>query len=86
MNNMNQLFLASSMLATAGLGVYVYMNNDRQPDHLNNEHSKEDEAFASPEDVASTESIQSVSRNKKNVHVKTKRRNYKTSGTRKRIY
>ena len=79
MDNLNIGFLVSTVLATAGLGVYVYMNNnDEEPEHVNNEYIKDDN-----HDDEENESDY-IKSNKKSVSIKTKRRNNKLSGTRRK--
>ena len=75
MNNLNIGFLASSVLAATGIGVYVYMNNtEDKSEPVNNEISQEEE-----EDESDY-----IRSNKKSVTVKTKRRLNKASGTRRK--
>ena len=79
MDNLNIGFLVSSVLATAGLGVYVYMNNnDNPPEFVNNEISKDDNHDAEENEGDNIKS------HKKLVTVKTKRRNNKLVGTRRK--
>jgi hypothetical protein len=80
MNNLNIGVLVSSILAATGLGVYVYMNNndnDNQLENVKNEYIKDVEE----EEEDSDKYIKS---NKKSVSIKTKRRNSKLSGTRRK--
>jgi hypothetical protein len=79
MDNLNIGFLASSVLAATGIGVYVYMNNNdteqlENVNNINNEYSNDDEENESD----------NMKSNKKSVTVKTKRRNNKLSGTRRK--
>ena len=77
MDNLNIGFLASSVLAVTGLGVYVYMNNnDKQSEHVTNEISNEDDTDENESDY--------IKSNKKSVTVKTKRRLNKSTGTRRK--
>jgi hypothetical protein len=79
MNNLNIGFLVSAVLATTGLGVYVYMNNEDHPSEtVNNESIKDDNIDEEDEHVKNTKSTN------KSVSVKSKRRNNKLSGTRRK--
>ena len=78
MNNLNIGFLASSVLAATGLGVYVYMTNtEDKSEHVNNEisHNHEEEEEDGSDFIKS---------NKKSITVKTKRRLNKSIGTRRK--
>jgi hypothetical protein len=88
MNNLNVGVLVSSVLAVTGLGVYVYMNNNNnneQLESLNNEHSNDD-AMLNEEGDNFYETDKNIKSNKKTVNVKSKRRNAKTTGTRRKRY
>jgi hypothetical protein len=83
MNNLNVGVLVSSVLATAGLGVYVYMNNNNNnnnniiTEYLHNEEDVNDEENSNENEIKST---------KKSITVKSKRRAHKTNGTRRKRY
>ena len=78
MNNLNIGFLASSVLAATGLGIYAYMTNtEDKSEHVNNEISHDHEEGEEDE----SDYIKS---NKKSINVKTKRRLNKASGTRRK--
>ena len=84
MNNLNIGFLASSVLAATGLGVYVYMNNndnddDKHVEHANNEYINDTEITDEAD-----ENDKYMKNNKKTVSIKTKRRLNKASGTRRK--
>jgi hypothetical protein len=96
MDNLNIGFLVSSVLATTGLGVYVYMNNndvtndgqndvqnDNHPEYANNEDYNADAMFNN-ESIRNENDSYNVKSNKKSVTVKTKRRNNKLVGTRRK--
>ena len=92
MDNLNIGFLVSSVLATTGLGVYVYMNNndvtndvhnDNQPEYANSEDYNADAMFNN-ESIRNENDSYNVKNNKKSVTVKTKRRNNKLVGTRRK--
>jgi len=79
MNNLNIGVLVSSILAATGLGVYVYMNNndnDNQLENVKNEYINDVEEEEEPDKY--------IKSNKKSVSIKTKRRNSKLSGTRRK--
>ena len=80
MNNLNIGFLVSAVLATTGLGVYVYINNeDNQSEPVNNESIKDD-----AEEEEEEEKDKYMKSHKKSVTIKSKRRNIKSSGTRRK--
>jgi hypothetical protein len=81
MDNLNIGFLVSSVLATTGLGVYVYMNNNNNiiTEYLHDEDDDNPDA----ETGKDTENIKSA---KKSINVKTKRRTNKQTGTRRKRY
>jgi hypothetical protein len=83
MNNLNVGVLVSSVLATAGLGVYVYMNNNNNiiTEYLHSEEAVHDEDLSNE-----NESDHIIKSNKKVLTVKSKRRTNKTSGTRRKRY
>lgn len=88
MDNLNIGFLVSSVLATTGLGVYVYMNNndthnDYPSEHANNEDYNADTLF-NDELIGHENDGYNIKSNKKSVTVKSKRRNNKPSGTRRK--
>ena len=85
MDKLNIGFLVSSVLATTGLGIYAYMNytnnhkdtpNDNQLENVNNEYVNDAE-----EEEDTDKYIKS---NKKSTSIKTKRRNNKSTGTRRK--
>ena len=79
MDNLNIGFLASSVLAATGIGVYVYMNNaDNNMEHVTNEIRKDDNY---DEEENESDNLKS---NKKSVSIKTKRRATKNTGTRRK--
>lgn len=88
MDKLNLGFLVSAVLATTGLGIYAYMNhnnnnndnnndndNDNQPEYVKNDFSNDDEEEDPDKYIKS---------NKKSVSIKTKRRNNKSTGTRRK--
>jgi hypothetical protein len=84
MDKLNLGFLVSSVLATAGLGIYAYMNytdnhndspNDNQLENVKNEYSN---------DAEEEDNDKYIKSNKKSVSIKTKRRNNKSTGTRRK--
>ena len=85
MDKLNIGVLVSSVLATAGLGIYAYMNynnnhndnpNDNPLENVNNEYIND--AVEEEENDKYTKS------NKKSASIKTKRRNNKSTGTRRK--
>ncbi len=81
MNNLNVGVLVSSVLATAGLGIYVYMNNNNNniiTEYLHNEEDLHDEENSNENDI--------IKSTKKSITVKSKRRAHKTTGTRRKRY
>ena len=85
MDNLNIGFLASSVLAATGLGVYVYMNNNNNNNNniITEYLHDEDDDNHDAETGKDTENIKSA---KKSVTVKTKRRMNKQTGTRRKRY
>ena len=88
MDKLNIGFLVSSVLATTGLGVYVYMNstdndndtyNETHNENINNEYSKADTMLNDEENEHDY-----IKSNKKSLAVKTKRRTTKNTGTRRK--
>jgi hypothetical protein len=82
MNNLNIGFLVSAVLATTGLGVYLYTtNNDNQLENVDNVHNE-----YSNDDAEEDENVKYVKSNKKSatVSIQTKRRNNKSAGTRRK--
>ena len=84
MDKLNIGFLVSSVLATAGLGIYAYMNytdnhndnsNDNPLENVNNEYMN---------DVEEEDPDKYIKSNKKSVSIKTKRRNNKSTGPRRK--
>jgi len=79
MENLNLGFLLSSVIATTGLGAYVlYMNNT--DNNNDNDNTSEDNISNEYRDDDNNEPV------KKSVTIKTKRRNNKSLGTRRRRY
>lgn len=76
MENMNLGFLLTSVIATTGLGVYVYMTNS------DNNILKETDV--NDEDSSNDDENEHIKSSKKSVVIKTKRRNNKSLGTRRR--
>ena len=77
MENLNLGFLLSSVIATTGLGAYVlYMNNTEN----DNDKTNEDDIPNEYRDDDNNETV------KKSVIIKTKRRNNKLTGTRRKRY
>jgi len=85
MNNFNIGVLVSSVLATAGLGIYVYMNNNNNiiTEYLNDEN---DEDVNNEETEHFYENDKNTKITKKLLSVKSKRRNSKQTGTRRKRY
>ena len=84
MENLNLGFLVSSVIATTGLGAYVlYMNNNENNNdspNNTNDNINEDNVPNEYRDDYSNEPV------KKSVIIKTKRRNNKSIGTRRKRY
>lgn len=78
MNNLNVGVLVSSVLATAGLGVYVYMNNNN---NIITEYLQDTD-----EDAINDNESDHIKSNKKLLSVKSKRRTPKANGTRRKRY
>ena len=76
MNNLNIGFLVSSVLATAGLGIYVYMNNNN---NIITEYLQDPD-----EDPINDNESDYIPINKKMLTVKSKRRINKSTGTRRK--
>ena len=85
MNNLNVGVLVSSVLATAGLGIYAYMNNNNNiiTEYL---HDNEDDNHDDNHDEENSKDTENVKSTKKLLTVKSKRRTNKTSGTRRKRY
>ena len=81
MNNLNVGVLVSSVLATAGLGVYVYMNNNNNiiTEYLQDTDVNDEDAINDVENYH-------IKSNKKLLSVKSKRRTPKANGTRRKRY
>ena len=86
MNNLNIGLLVSSILATTGLGIYVYMNNNNNNNNNIITEYLHDEEVNDADPSNDNESDKNMKSTKKMLTVKSKRRANKQTGTRRKRY